>query len=128
MKTITSLMLAALPLAGCAHVFGGGASATQRLKLGEIGDFGPVDMTPIAIDEDSRCPADAQCVSAGTVRVKVLVEPPGESHAYFVTLGQPLAIDEGTLLIEAVQPQRMSAAPIPLTDYSVVLNFAPSGA
>ncbi len=94
----------------------------QRLKLGEIGHFGEVDVTPISLDSDSRCPPGTQCVSAGTVTVKVLVEPPGEHHSYFATSGQPLAVDGGTLVLEEVAPQA-SPARIPPNHYIFALRY-----
>jgi hypothetical protein len=119
----TALALAALPLAGCATLFDEGTASVHTLELGQTGDFGPVDLTPIGVDEDSRCPAGTQCIWAGQVRVKVLVEPAGADHAVIATLGQPLAIDGGTLLIEGVMPARGSTAPIPPSHYSFAIRY-----
>jgi hypothetical protein len=104
-RASAALVLAALPLAGCATLFGQGGGSVQQLKLGQTGDFGPVNLTPVNVDEDSRCPTGVQCIWAGTVRVKVLVEPAGANHAVFATLGQPLGVDGGTLLLEGVTPR-----------------------
>lgn len=124
-KASATLILAALPLAGCATVFGHGASSVQALALGQTGDFGPVNLTPISVDEDSRCPSGVQCIWAGTVRAKVLVEPAGADHAVFATLGQPLGVDGGTLLLEQVSPSRTSTAQIPPSHYSFTLRYTP---
>ena len=126
MKAPAALLLAALPLAGCATLFGQGESAVHQLALGQTGDFGPVDLTPISVDEDSRCPANVQCIWAGQVRVKVLVEPAGADHAVFATRGQPLGVDGGTLLLEQVSPQRSSTAQIPPSHYSFTLRYTPA--
>lgn len=120
-------LLAALPLAGCATLFDHGGAAVQTLKLGQSGDFGPVNLTPINIDEDSRCPVGRQCIWAGQVRVKVLVEPAGANHAVFATLGQPMGVDGGTLLVEGVTPVRTSTGQTPPSHYHVTIRYtAPS--
>jgi len=122
-RASAALALAALPLAGCATLFGSGQASVQTLALGQTGDFGPVNLTPISVDEDSRCPSGVECIWAGTVRAKVLVEPAGADHAVFATLGQPLGVDGGTLLLEQVTPQRGSTAQIPPNHYSFTLRY-----
>lgn len=124
-KSLSALVLAALPLAGCATFFGEAESPVHTLKLGVSGDFGPVNLTPISIEEDSRCPADVQCIWAGQVRVKVLVEPAGANYTVFATLGQPMGVDGGTLLVEQVTPQRTSTAQIPPNHYRVTIRYTP---
>ena len=79
-----------------------------------------------SVDEDSRCPAAVQCIWAGQVRLKVLVEPAGADHAVFATLGQPLGVDGGTLLLEQVSPQRGSTAQIPPSHYSFTIRYTPA--
>jgi hypothetical protein len=122
-RASAALALATLPLAGCATLFGSGQASVQTLALGQSGDFGPVNLTPISVDEDSRCPSGVQCVWAGQVRAKVLVEPAGADHAVFATLGQPLGVDGGTLLLEQVTPGRTSTAQIPPSHYSFTLRY-----
>jgi len=124
MKQVHALSPLAL-LAGCATLFGHGSSSVQQLALGQTGDFGPVNLTPISVDQDSRCPSGVQCIWAGTVRLKVLVEPAGANHAVFATLGQPLGVDGGTLLLEQAMPQRTSKAQIPPSHYSFRLRYTP---
>jgi hypothetical protein len=126
-RASAALALAALPLAGCATLFGSGQASVHTLALGQTGDFGPVNLTPISVDEDSRCPSGVQCIWAGQVRAKVLVEPAGADHAVFATLGQPLGVDGGTLLLEQVTPGRTSTAQIPPSHYSFTLRYTPVG-
>ena len=125
MKATAALLFATLPLAGCATLFGSGAGAVHRLALGQTGDFGPTDLTPLSVEENSRCPANVRCIWAGQVRVKVLVEPAGADHAVIATLGQPLGVDGGTLLVETVSPQRTSTAAIPPSHYRITLRYTP---
>ncbi len=121
-----ALLLAALPLAGCATLFGEHYGLQERLKLGEIGHFGPERITPISVDEDSRCPVGTKCIWAGTVRLKVHVYPNALNHAYFVTLGQPTPVEGGTLLLENVSPQRTSTGKISPYHYTFTLRFTPA--
>jgi len=125
-KAPATLALAALSLAGCATLYGEpGSGPVKTLRLGQSGDFGPVNLTPINVDEDSRCPVGTQCIWAGQVRVKVLVEPAGANHAVFATLGQPMGVDGGTLLIEQVTPSRTSTRQIPPNHYRVTIRYTP---
>ena len=124
-KASVALVLAALPLGGCATFFGENVSAVHELRLGQSGDFGPVNLTPVNVDEDSRCPRAVQCIWAGQVRVKVLVEPAGANYTAFATLGQPFGVDGGTLLVEQVTPQRTSTAQIPPNHYRFKIRYTP---
>ncbi|MGZ3195702.1 MAG: hypothetical protein ACXWI1_01175 [Croceibacterium sp.] len=123
-KSSAALRFAALPLAACASLYGEpGGGPEQHLKLGQAGHFGPVDLTPVSVDQDSRCPVGTQCIWAGTVALKVLVEPAGANHAVFATLGQPTGVDGGTLLLEAVTPQRTSTGQIPPSHYRFTIRY-----
>ncbi len=124
MKTSAALALAILTLSGCATLYGEpGGGPVKTLKLGQSGDYGPVNLTPINVDEDSRCPIGTQCIWAGQVRVKVLVEPTGANHTVFATLGQPMGVDGGTLLVEQVTPQRASTAKTPPNHYHFTIRY-----
>lgn len=117
--------LAMLALAGCATLLGDHYGSAERLKLGEVGHFGPERITPINVDEDSRCPIGTKCIWAGTVRLKVDVYPNTADHAFFVTLGQPAAVEGGTLLLEQVSPQRTTTGKIPPNHYVFTLRYTP---
>jgi hypothetical protein len=120
-----AFLASALALAGCATLFGEHHGLEETLKLGEVGHFGPERITPISVDEDSRCPTGTQCIWAGTVRLKVDVYPNTRNHAYFVTLGQPTDVEGGTLLLERVSPQRSSTGQIPPNHYAFTLRYTP---
>jgi len=122
-KASAVLCLAVFPLAGCATLWGQSVGGAQTLKLGQTGHYGPVDLTPIAVDEDSRCPVGTKCIWAGQVRVKVLVEPAGANHAVFATLGRPMGVDGGTLLVEQVTPARTSTRQTPPSHYRFTIRY-----
>lgn len=119
------LILTTLPLSGCATLFSEHDGLQERLELGEVGHFGAERITPIDVDEDSRCPVGTKCIWAGTVRLKVHIYPSALNHAYFVTLGQPTAVEGGTLLLEHVSPQRTSTGKIPPNHYTFMLRYTP---
>ena len=123
--TLTAPVFAALALAGCATLFGEHSGSQETLKLGETGHFGGERITPINVDEDSRCPVGTQCIWAGTVRLKVDVYPSIANRAYFVTLGQPAVVEGGTLELEQVSPRRMSTGQIPPNHYRFTLRYTP---
>jgi hypothetical protein len=60
------------------------------------------------------------------VRLKVDVYPSTANHAYFVTLGQPSAVEGGTLLLEQVSPVRTSTGQIPPNHYRFTLRYTPT--
>jgi hypothetical protein len=59
------------------------------------------------------------------VRLKVDVYPNTADHAFFVTLGQPAAVEGGTLLLEQVSPQRATTGKIPPNHYVFTLRYTP---
>ncbi len=96
MKRRASLPAAflATALAGCAPADAGTAGDRQSgrtltLRLNETGRVGDAGITPLAVVEDSRCPADVQCVHAGTVRVATRVSAGNGKEEPVLAVGQP---------------------------------------
>jgi MYXO-CTERM domain-containing protein len=97
-----------LALAGCAADAdeppsppGEAAAGLAVLALGERGAIGPVAVTPLRVEEDSRCPAGVQCIQAGTVRVAVRIEQGGTRLGALLTLAEPFPLDGGRRLMLA---------------------------
>jgi hypothetical protein len=99
-------------LAGCAapaaapdgsvEQSGGEVPGTVEVRLGGTARLGGVSVRPIAVVEDSRCPADVACVWAGRLRLRAAVSGVGETE---LILGQPLALpDGGSLILVAAMP------------------------
>jgi hypothetical protein len=63
--------------------------------LGKPARFSGLDVVPIRIEEDSRCPTGVQCIQAGTVRLLVRVEGGGATSEPTLTLGKPVALAGG---------------------------------
>ncbi|MBB5769571.1 hypothetical protein GGR67_003679 [Xanthomonas arboricola] len=103
--------LLAVSLAGCAAA----GSITARPIEGPVrlGDIAAVDgprVRPDRVIEDSRCPAEVQCVLAGRLIVRATVLGGGWSKQIDLTLGVPVAVADGQLtLVDATAPPADSA-------------------
>jgi hypothetical protein len=70
-----------------------------RARIGETVKVGGGSITPLAVVEDSRCPAKVQCIQAGRLRLSVRIDgQPAE-----LTLGQPAS---PAMLVEAYPDRR----------------------
>ncbi len=88
------------------------------LKLGETAHFRGISITPLNVEEDSRCPKNVQCVWAGTVKVAVRSDlDSGATINSMVTLGQTTTVDTFGVRLNAVIPEKISDTPISNTDY-----------
>jgi hypothetical protein len=74
------------------------------LALDRRGTVGGFAVTPLLIEEDSRCPADVQCIQAGTVRLAVRIEGRASLQP-ILTLARPSRLDSNSwLTLCAVTP------------------------
>jgi hypothetical protein len=71
------------------------AGAGQTADLG-----GGLTVRPLAIIEDSRCPANVQCIWAGRMRIRANVS--GQETE--LELGQPLQAPNGTVIFAIASP------------------------
>lgn len=108
MKT-AALVLAPLALAAtlAASLAPSTASAAPRsdkalARIGETVRVHGIRVTPLRVLEDSRCPQNVRCVWAGRVRLSARVA----GTVRELTLGQPVAVRGGKLLLGAVVPER----------------------
>jgi hypothetical protein len=100
--------------------------AHNGLSYGHIGQEVSVDgprVTPLAVLEDSRCPANVTCVWAGRVRISAKVTTGRGSEPRELTLGQPIAVADGTLLLGDVLPARKSRDVTAASDYRFGFRF-----
>lgn len=114
------ILLVILALAGCAvpPADPGGPPAppppsaeagTVTARLGQEVLLGTLRIRPLAVLEDSRCPADVTCVWAGRIRVRVAVSGAGE---LVMELNRPVAIAGGrSLSLVAVAPPKWHRPP-----------------
>jgi hypothetical protein len=119
------LPLAAILLGGCASV--PPAKTGPTAGFGEVAGVGGVQVRPLRIVEDSRCPVNVVCVWAGRLRVEAEVDALGgsETHRTVLTLQEPIALGGGTLTMVEAQPVKLDA-PIDPRTYRFTFSFAPS--
>lgn len=106
-KALTALM--AISLVGCAAA-GSVARAPIEgpVRLGEIAAVDGPQVRPDSVIEDSRCPADVQCIQAGRLIVRATVLGGGWSKELDLTLGVPVPVADGMLTL-------VDATPVPVT-------------
>lgn len=116
-RTLVLASLVAISLAGCAA---GRPAASQPIEgpvgLGEIAAVDGPKVRPDRVIEDSRCPADVQCIQAGRLVVRATVLGGGWSKEVDLTLGVPVPVADGMLTL-------VDATPLPISG-----DTAPSAA
>ena len=100
------ILFLALVLAGCGTMPLPASDGIPRARLDErVYVDGPY-VTPLAVVEDSRCPAGVQCVSAGRMRVLVRIDLGARSEVRELCSDEPLQVADGTLSLVEVTPAR----------------------
>ena len=85
----------------------------------------PVTIKPLKVENDSRCPADAACVSQGSATVQAEIGLNGATKTYSFVLGAPMTIDGfGSVTLLNVTPMRYSGISIKDSDYKFVFSIA----
>jgi hypothetical protein len=90
------------------------------VALGESGTISTISITPRAVVSDSRCPAEVQCVTAGTVELRVEVSDGTLSSTVLVEPNQPFAFGDYLIVLDRVQPP---ASQTPLEDNAYRFTF-----
>ena len=125
MKTL--VLAALLALAGCATASlpAPPEDGLTRAAIGQTVTVGGPKVTPLAVLEDSRCPAGVQCVWAGRVRISARVDLGRGSETRELTQGMPVPVADGTLELIEVQPAKPApgARPLASADYRFTLRF-----
>lgn len=94
-----------------------------RARLGEKVYVDGPHITPLAVLEDSRCPAKVQCVWAGRVKLSVRIHLGSRDEDREVILGQPVHVADGSLELVEVTPARTTEAAIPPGNYRFGFRF-----
>ncbi len=117
-------LLPFLALAGCVTV-PPAPPLGPVAALGHTAVAGPVRVRPIAVVEDSRCPADVQCVWAGRLRLLAEIDFNGGSETLRreLVLGAPLPLPEGTVTLSAALPAPVAGRPINPAAYRLTFTF-----
>lgn len=135
MKTKLILIMAlALILAACAPaapdgVFEAGQIVLrpgQRLNDMQSGSV----LTFVEIVTDSRCPADAICVTSGFVQALFEIEQGTETRQVTLTLGDmtdadinSVAVAEWTVTLIEVNPYPLASQPVDYSEYTITIDL-----
>jgi len=126
------LLAVATANAGCASA--GATSLLPRIKegtassaLGGHARFGGLDVVPLRVEEDSRCPANVQCIQAGTVRLAVRITARGTRSESVLTLGRPAPLAGGLLTLATVCPYPVHPGAIARGSYLFTFTFSLPG-
>ena len=111
---VATIMLAGLLLAACAAPRAVDSRPVEGpVGLGEIAAVDGPRVRPDRVVEDSRCPADVQCIHAGRLIVRATVLGGGWSRQIHLTLGVPVSVADGTLTL-------VKATPLPIVGTEAV--------
>lgn len=93
------------------------------LKLGETANFNGIAITPLSIEEDSRCAQGVQCIQAGTVRVNVkTLRNGGLTAENIVGLNAPVVVGTFSVNLTAVTPAPKANSKIADADYRLTFR------
>ena len=113
MKAVVTLV--SLTLAACATV--PPANAGPTAALGQVATVDSLRIRPIQVIEDSRCPAQVQCVSAGRLVVRARMSGPGWTQIRDFELGLFQAVDRYRVTLIAAEPQKIAPGEIDPRSY-----------
>lgn len=83
-----------------------------------------VQVVPLEVLEDSRCPVDVQCIWAGTVRVRTLLTSGlGEAGQVF-ELNKPITTEAEEVTLVEVLPEPRSGQKISSGDYRFIFKIS----
>ncbi len=102
------------------------------LKIGEVGVFRNISIKPTEVVEDSRCPVNANCIWAGTLKVKLDVLSGLGASTPTIELGSSITTEAEEIKFISVSPEKVAGDTI-ASDYKFVLEVtkratAPVGA
>ena len=95
------------------------SSVTVTAAFGQPVRINQMILRPVAIVQDSRCPANVNCVWAG----QLIVEFATGGDRLRLEMGKPLAIAGGRLTLLGASPDPIAGKPIPPQSYRFQLRF-----
>jgi hypothetical protein len=98
----------------------------RQLAAARLGERVQVDgpaVTPLEVLEDSRCPADAQCVWAGRLRLLATIHLGAGDQRRELVLGEPVQVADGELELMEAWPRSVAGGAIAPADYRFTLRF-----
>ena len=96
------------------------SSVTLTAAFGQPVRINQMVLRPVAIIQDSRCPANANCVWAGQLIVELAA---ARGDPIRLEMGKPLPIAGGRLTLLGAQPEPIAGKAIPPSSYNFTLRF-----
>ena len=122
--TRTAPLLALLALASCAGVSQRDYANGPTAPLNEVATLDGLTVRPVAVLEDSRCPALVRCVWAGRLVVRTITNAGAGEDVLDLTLGEPRKMDNsGILTLVDVRPSKRTPEPIPPREYQFTFTY-----
>lgn len=115
------LFVTLICLTGCATV--PTAQAEGPVGLGQAAYANGLRVRPVAIVEDSRCPALVRCVWAGRLVVRSEVIGGSWRETRDLELGKPQQIADGALTLVRAEPQKAAPGDIKPDAYRFTFDF-----
>ncbi len=97
------------------------------LALGQRVQFPALSVKPVAIEEDSRCPSDVQCIQAGTVRVQIEMVSAAGTSTGILKLDEVFTTKTESITLIGVEPGKISTATTSLEAYRFTIKVVPQG-
>ncbi len=97
-------------------------SAIVTTSLGQEMTGLNVTINPIEVLEDSRCPADVQCIWAGQVRVRTVLSTEVSHGEHIFSIGTKQQFGDTDVTLVAVNPYPNAGSPTPSSSYRFVFE------
>lgn len=90
-----------------------GSSARVTAALVETVSALGVSLTPLAVEEDSRCPMDVMCIQAGQARVQIMTQDGMGTSTATIVLGaqEPLTTETAAIWLAEALPYPLASDP-----------------
>ncbi len=99
-------------------------NAVIRTSMGQVMTGLNISITPHEVIDDSRCPADVQCIWAGTVYARVTIKTPNSVRGETLELGKSVKIDGYTITFTELTPVPTSGEVIPVSSYRFIFSVS----
>ena len=115
-----ALLLSLFVLTACTSVV---AAPAGPAGFGQVTAVENLQVRPLALLEDSRCPASVQCVWAGQVRIRAEIMSRSGREIREMTLGKPIAAGGGTLTLVDAEPPKLAPGTTDPRQYRFTFRF-----
>jgi hypothetical protein len=125
MKLAATIVSASLLLAGCV-AYSVKDDGTKRARIDQTVKIAHFQLTPVEVIEDSRCPANVQCVWAGRLWLKARIDMGGKVTEPEFTLGEAQQVGAGMLELIEAKPHPEQGRTIYTEDYRFGFTYTPN--